>query len=70
MTDSDRELLDEILSVPFIFWTCPVCVNPEVRWVNAGLWAVCMSCGRTSKKEVEHVANDSQGRGLIIVRSH
>jgi len=47
-----RELLDKILNAPVRFWTCPVCVRPEVRWVDGGLWAVCVNCGRTSKGDL------------------
>ena len=44
----DREMLDKILSSPIVFWTCPVCENPEVKWVDGGLWAFCVDCGRKS----------------------
>jgi ribosomal protein L37AE/L43A len=52
----DRELpIEDILSVPFIFWTCPVCEVPDVRWVNGGLWAICVECGRESRTQIDVV---------------
>lgn len=44
----DRAMLDKILSATIVFWTCPVCVSPEVKWVDGGLWAFCVDCGRKS----------------------
>jgi hypothetical protein len=47
LSRNDRQLLDVILRAPFMFWTCPVCVRPEVRWVNNSR-AFCVGCGRKS----------------------
>lgn len=49
MSDRDRELLDKILSAPIVFWTCGCCERPHIKWVDGGLWAVCLECGRTSR---------------------
>jgi hypothetical protein len=44
--DSDQQLINVLLSVPYKFWTCPTCVRPRVQWKAA--LATCLECGRSN----------------------
>lgn len=61
----DQELLDKILNAPFVFWTCPVCVRPEVKWVDGGLWAFCINCGRKSTEGKKTMVVDKNGVEIV-----
>lgn len=43
----------EPLSVPFKFWTCPICPSPQIAWKDD--LATCESCGRTNKDSQPYI---------------
>jgi len=49
---TDREMLELIRKGPYVFWMCPVCVNPKIKLehkTDGRYLAVCLECGRTNR---------------------
>jgi len=51
LVDVANEIQNErFLNVPYLFWSCPDCDRPVIKWsnVNGQDVATCQTCGKTS----------------------